>query len=138
MLIKNVVLMIAGLVLFGLGMVGVALPVMPTTPFMIASAVCLSSGSPKISTWMENKSIFGSFIQNYRRKTGVPVKTKLISIICLWAGLIISMCISQKTILYVILAIVGICVTAHILLLKTRREPDGKGSITSDEDSVAD
>ncbi len=122
MYIRKIALATAGFVLLGLGIVGIALPVMPTTPFVIASAVCLTGSSPKLAGWLEKNKFFGCYIQNYREKTGVYMKTKIVSVILLWAGLIVSMVLSQNKILFIILPIVGVCVTAHILLLKTREK----------------
>ncbi|MGI6152899.1 MAG: YbaN family protein [Christensenellaceae bacterium] len=119
---KSLVLTISGFAFLGLGAVGVALPVMPTTPFILLSAICFATGNKRLSAWISKSPVFGSFIENYREKRGVPKKTKIVSIAFLWTGLIISMLITQKTWLAILLLVVGACVTAHILLIKTKRK----------------
>lgn len=69
---------------------------------------------------LKNK-YFGSYIENYRYKTGVPYHVKIRAITFLWVGLIASMIIISKALVIGILVIVGISVTLHILLLRTKK-----------------
>lgn len=124
MTVKQMALTVSGFILLGLGIVGAALPVMPTTPFVIASAVCFSGGNSKFSGWLQKNRYFGSFIEHYRKKSGVPMKTKLTALATLWTGLTLSMVLMQNPLLYIILPIVGGCVTAHILLMRPRKAED--------------
>lgn len=105
----------------GLGAIGVALPVLPTTPFIILAAICFSGSSPRMYIWLSESRYFGEFITNYREGSGVSRRTKVISLFFLWTLLLVSMYFSG-IIVAMILAIVGVCVTAHILLLKGRIE----------------
>ncbi|KZX16483.1 inner membrane protein YbaN [Methanobrevibacter cuticularis] len=111
-----------GVVLVGVGAVGVALPVLPTTPFILAAAFCFSKSSKKAERWISNNRYFGSYIENYKGKKGVPMNVKRNTLIFLWVMLIASAIIVSSLLITVILAIVGICVTAHILLLKTKKD----------------
>ena len=120
MALKNIVLTIAGFILLGLGAVGAVLPVMPTTPFVLLAAVCFGVSNKKISAWLQRNRFFGPYIENYRTKQGVKKSLKIVSIASLWTGLIISMVIVRATWAYIVLGIVGLCVTIHLLLIKTR------------------
>ena len=111
-----------GVVLVGIGAVGAVLPILPTTPFILAAAACFSKSSKRAEKWLSNNRYFGSYIENYKNKKGVPIDVKRNSLIFLWLGLIISNFMINKTIMTIILAIVGICVSTHILLLKTKLE----------------
>lgn len=121
MAIKTLVLTIAGFSLLGLGIVGAALPVMPTTPFVLLSAICFTGSNQKFAAWLTKTKYFGSFIENYREKRGVPLKVKIAAIAFLWGGLAVSFVLTQNSIVHIVLPIVGACVTLHIALLKTRR-----------------
>lgn len=125
---KRIALLAAGSVLFAVGAVGLALPVIPTTPFAIASAACFSLSSPKIYAKLASMRFFGDYISNYRNKTGVPLNTKLFSILTLWTLLTVSAVIVNKLYLYIILSAVGTAVTAHISMLKTKK-PQKKDSL---------
>jgi len=119
--IKNLILTIFGFTLLGLGAIGVVLPVLPTTPFVLLAAICFSVSNKKFHDWLLKNRIFGPFIENYRTKQGIKLSQKLGSIAFLWTGLIISMVVSQKTWVFIFLPIVGVGVTIHLLLIKTKK-----------------
>ena len=105
----------------GLGAVGVALPVMPTTPFVLLAAVCFSAGDNKFSKWLRQNRVFGPYIENYRTKQGIDIKLKVASIIFVWVGLGISMFLTGSTWISAILTLVGVGVTIHLLMIKTKK-----------------
>ena len=117
---KKFLLTFLGFVLLGLGAVGVVIPVLPTTPFVLLAAVCFSTGSSRMTAWLRRNRVFGQYIENYRTKKGISRLLKIASIVFLWAGLSISMAVTQKTWLCIFLCGVGVCVTIHLLLIKTK------------------
>ncbi len=120
--VKRVILIVAGYLFVALGAIGIALPVLPTTPFLILAAICFSSSSPKAREWLENNRLFGEYIENYRTGAGVSRSKKIYAIIFLWVMLMISgYFMRNNMIVLIILLIVGIAVTAHISLLKGRK-----------------
>ncbi len=118
--IKNILLTIVGFLSLSLGTAGIFLPVLPTTPFFLLAAGCFSAGSPRMEAILMRNRYFGSYIENYRHKTGVPRIVKIRAIFFLWTGLIISMVLIKTLFLTVLLTFIGICVTIHIGKLKTR------------------
>ena len=118
---RNLLLTIAGFTCLGLGGIGVALPVMPTTPFVLLAAVCFTAGNTNFGNWLRKSPFFGSFIENYRTKQGVEMSVKITGIAFLWMGLAISMICLQTTLGYLLLSLVGAGVTIHLLLLKTKK-----------------
>ena len=124
MRIRNALLVVLGFLLLGLGIVGIALPVLPTTPFVLLAAACFSLGSKTCYAWLRKNRIFGQYIENYRTKQGISLWLKISSIAFLWTGLIISMVIVQTLWIYVMLGIVGCAVTIHLLLIKTKKAPE--------------
>jgi len=118
--IKKFFLIALGFILVGLGTVGVIIPVLPTTPFILLAAFCFSASSKKFYTWLQRNRVFGQYIENYRTKQGISIRLKIASIAFLWTGLVVSMLITQAIWLYIILGIVGVCVTIHLLLIKTK------------------
>ncbi|MDF2587520.1 MAG: hypothetical protein K0S41_1361 [Anaerocolumna sp.] len=122
MRLKNIVLIIIGIFSLSLGAVGIFLPVLPTTPFVLLSAGCFSISSPKLADSLMKSKYFGSYIENYRYKTGVPRSAKIRAIVFLWTGLFISMLLIKKVMIIGILIIIGTLVTIHLSKLKTREK----------------
>ncbi|MCL2172002.1 MAG: YbaN family protein, partial [Defluviitaleaceae bacterium] len=91
---------------------------LPTTPFVLAAAGCFSVASQKLNAWLTKSRLFGPFIENYRTGRGISNARKIASIAFLWTGLIISAIITQSLLILIILAIVGIGVSTHLLLIK--------------------
>jgi len=119
---KQVLLLLAGFISLGFGAVGVALPVLPTTPFVLLAAICFSASNEKMARWLEKSRVFGPYIENYRTKAGIPIWLKCASIAFLWTGLSISMVLTRAVWAYILLGIVGIGVTVHLLMIKTKKK----------------
>ena len=120
--IKRSFFLTLGSVFLGLGAIGIVLPILPTTPFVIVSAFCFANGSKRVEKWLLNNEYFGSYIENYRNKTGVPKSVKIKSIVFLWMMLAISALITKNLLIAIMLIIVGIGVTIHLYLLKTKND----------------
>lgn len=121
MKIKNAILTASGFIFLGLGAVGIVLPLVPTTPFVLLAAGCFSAGSKKFHDRLLRSRVFGQYIENYRTKQGIDLSLKIASIAFLWVGLIISMAVVRTVWICALLAIVGAGVTAHLLLIKTKK-----------------
>ena len=103
-----------GFTFLGIGIVGIALPILPTTPFVLVAAFCFGKSSKRLERWISSNRYFGSYIENYRTKKGVPRDVKLKSITFLWAMLILSTLIfSHSFYIVILLVLVGIAVTTH-------------------------
>lgn len=110
-----------GTVFLGVGAVGVVVPVLPTTPLVLASFFCFAKSSKSAERWIMSNRYFGSYIKNYQTYEGVPLDVKIKSIIFLWFMLLFSCYIFLDQIyLLILLPVVGIAVTIHILFLKTK------------------
>lgn len=120
--IKKWLWMAFGGMSLALGGIGILLPVLPTTPFVLLAAICFSRCSPRLYGLLCKSSWFGAYIENYRTKKGVPVAVKRRGIIALWLLLGLSCLLVQAAWVYGLLALVGVAVTTHLLLLKTKRE----------------
>jgi hypothetical protein len=117
--IKRIALMSLGFMLLALGAVGVVLPVLPTTPFVLAAAVCFSASNERIHGWLKRNRVFGPYIENYRTKQGIRMPLKLSSIAFVWLGLAVSIYRVQTPWVTALLAAVGIGVTVHLVMIKT-------------------
>ena len=117
------ILVIAGTVFLGFGLIGIFLPILPTTPFLLLAALCYARSSLRFYNWLMNNKWFGKYIKNYHEKKGVPLKFKIFTISLLWITILISILfIIQSLWIRLILFIIATGVTIHILTIKTYKE----------------
>jgi len=114
---------VAGTISFGLGMLGIALPMLPTTPFLLLSVYCYARSSEKLYFWLINHKVFGEYIRNYREKNGVPLKLKIWVLSLLWTTISYSAFFIVDAIwVKILLMIIAVGVTIHILKLPTYKK----------------
>ena len=101
-------------------MVGIFLPLLPTTPFLLLSASCFFRSSPKLYQWLVDHPWFGHYIKSYREHGAIPLTGKIAALVLLWfsIGYATLFAIDHMVINFV-LSIVAILVTVYILRLKT-------------------
>lgn len=124
--IKKYTLILAGSISLLLGMIGIFLPVLPTTPFLLLTAFCYLRSSKKLYSWLMNHKLFGAYLYSYTTYKAIPRKTKRGAVIFLWATLLISITVMDSLHLRLFLVFVGICVSIHLVRLKTLDEQQMK------------
>lgn len=122
---KKTLLLIAGWLSVALAAAGVILPVLPTTPFILLAACCFSLSSEKMYHFLLKNRYFGPYIENYKTNQGVSAAHKARAIVTLWVLLVVSAVVVRLLWLTLLLCAVGVAVTIHLLLMKTKKEqPD--------------
>jgi uncharacterized membrane protein YbaN (DUF454 family) len=119
--LKKIIFVTAGFVLVGLGAVGIVLPLLPTTPLLILAVILFSKSNDRFRKWPLQSPVFGPYLMHYELGTGVSKSLKIRTIVILWLGLIISAFLVNIIWVRILLAIVGICVTIHILMIKNKK-----------------
>lgn len=120
--IKRGLLTAAGSIALGLGVVGIFVPLLPTTPFLLLAAACYVRSSERLSGWLLNHRILGRYIRDYRDGRGMPLRAKIVTLVLLW-GTIGASATWAVSLLWVrlLLAAVALGVTVHLLVIKTSR-----------------
>lgn len=114
------VLLITGTISLGLGILGMVLPVLPTTPFLLLSAAAYARGSKRFYHWLMANKWFGPTILSYREGKGIPRKTKITAIAMLWTSILSSVIFFIDNVyLKGLLVVIAIAVTWHLLVIKT-------------------
>jgi len=114
---------ITGTFFLALGIIGIFLPLLPTTPFLLLSAACYFKGSKKMHDWLLNNRWFGSYIRNYHEGKGVSAKVKAITITALWITIGYSTMFAVNIlIIRIILVLIAVGVTIHLVRLPTLRK----------------
>lgn len=126
---------VVGGVALALAALGVALPLLPTTPFLLVAATCFMRGSPRMHRWLIQNRLFGPYLLDYQEKKAVSLRVKIVAIVFMWTSLLYSMFFVAPT-LKIPLALIGLGVTAYLALgLKTLQRPTSCGSRSIDEKS---
>ena len=114
------ILIFSGTISLAVGIVGVFLPILPTTPFLLLSAACYTKGSKRFYSWLINNRYLGNYIKNYQEGNGIARNAKIATVSMLWTTMLFSIffVVSISIIRFILIAI-ALCVTAHILSLKT-------------------
>jgi uncharacterized membrane protein YbaN (DUF454 family) len=121
--IYRLLYLISGILLVIIGAIGILLPILPTTIFLILASACFVKGSPKANEWLLNNKIFGAYLKNYQDKSGLTVKVKAASITFLWMMILISAFIfTEELFIRLLLIAIAIGVTIHLLMVKTKKE----------------
>jgi len=116
------VLIFAGIFFVGLGIIGIFLPLLPTTPLLLLAAACFARSSERFYNWLLNNRLLGNYIKNYREGRGVPLKAKVFTISLLWITIIFSAFFVSNLIVRVILFLIAVGVTIHILSIRTLKQ----------------
>ncbi len=111
-----------GLLCTGLGIVGIFVPLLPTTPFLLLAAACFARSSDKFHTWLLTHDRLGPFVAGYLDGSGIPARAKAISIVMIWITLPPSaMLLVPVGWVKVLLILLAICITLYVLRLPTRK-----------------
>lgn len=113
---------ISGFILVGIGIIGIFLPLLPTTIFLILASYCFIKSSPKANDWLRNHKILGAYVKNYQDKSGLTIKSKISNIVLLWISIAISsFFFTDELYVKLVLFFVAIAVTIHLLMIKTKQ-----------------
>ncbi|MFI8481214.1 YbaN family protein [Pseudomonas sp. NPDC078700] len=102
-----------------LGVIGIFLPVLPTTPFLLLAAACFMRSSERFYDWLVNHPKLGPWIRDYLEGEGIPRKAKIYSISLMWLSIGLSCYLVPMFWARVFMLTSSVCVTVYILRQKT-------------------
>lgn len=124
--LRRALLLIAGSLSLGVGLVGIIVPVLPTTPFLILAALCYGRSSVRCYRWLITNRLFGRYLNDYLCGRGVSWRVKTSALVLLWSVIGLSAALAvDRWWVRAILGAVAVGVTVHVLMLKGRSE-DGR------------
>lgn len=122
------VLAAVGLVSLGLGALGAVLPLLPTTPFLLLSALCFAKASDRLLDYLMGHRMFGAYLrQYYSGRMSRAYKARTLAF--MWAGLVVSALLIGKVWPWAVFAVIGTGVTVHLLTLKPKTPPDRRSRV---------
>jgi uncharacterized membrane protein YbaN (DUF454 family) len=114
----------AGFVFLSVGMLGLFLPVLPATPFVLLAAACFARASPRFYNWVLNHRIFGPTVREWRRYRSIPYRTKICAIVLMAASLAVSIVFFVRPAwLQAALGAFGVLLAAWLYSIPSRDRP---------------
>jgi len=108
------------------GIIGIFLPLLPTTPFVLLAAWCFSKSSKRFHTWLLNHKFFGPIVHDWQSSDGIPRRARNRAILFMWIGMTISMFVVSRFWATIGLLIIGLCVMTYLLRMPVRSEDNDK------------
>ncbi|NLB76100.1 MAG: DUF454 domain-containing protein [Crenarchaeota archaeon] len=114
-------LIVAGTASLALGIIGIVLPILPTTPFLLITAACYLRSSERMHKWLMSNRWFGEYIRNYQAGRGIPMKTKVLAISFLWIAILYStfFVVDKILIMQIVLLAIALIVSIHLTRIPT-------------------
>lgn len=102
----------------GLGVVGIVVPILPTTPFLILAAICYARSSNRCHQWLVSNRVFGRHLRDYLEGRGVSWRVRAGVLVVLWTVITLTaLLVIEPLIVRVLLFVVAAAVTAHVVSL---------------------
>ncbi len=114
-----------GLTALGLGMLGVLLPLLPTTPFVLLAAFAFAQSSERLHQWLLDHRVFGPMIDNWRRYGAIGRRAKRVSLASLAAVVALSIALGASKLVIGVQTVV-VCLSG--LFIATRPLPPNERS----------
>ena len=117
-------LAVLGVVSLSLGVAGIFLPLLPTTPFLLLAAWAFVRSSPRLYAWLINHPHLGEYIRNFRENRAIPLRVKVVSVSLVWLtiGFCIVAVVGQWWWTQAALALLAAAITWHILSYDTLKK----------------
>ncbi len=112
-----------GLISTGLGIIGIFVPLLPTTPFLLLAAACFARSSERFHSWLVNHNHLGPMIRGYLDGSGIPLRAKYTAITLVWLTLPPSALLLVPPVwAKLLLILLAISITWYLLRLPTLQE----------------
>ena len=118
---KKAVLVAAGSLCLALAVLGVFLPLLPTTPFLLLASACYVRSSERLHGWLMGNRMLGPYIRNFKERRGVPLRARVTTVVLLWLPLAYSIYRLDLLWLELLLLLMGVTWSVLILRMKAVR-----------------
>ena len=120
-------LIIAGILALLLAIIGLFLPLLPTTPFLLLASACFARGSTRLHRWLLHHRVFGVYLRNVEAGNGIPLKAKIVALAMMWTSLAYSIVRFDHLGLRIALLAIGCAVSIYLWRYLPTLRPVDKG-----------
>ncbi|MDR1338997.1 MAG: YbaN family protein [Prevotellaceae bacterium] len=118
--LKKIFLIVCGSIFLALGILGIFLPLLPTTPFLLLTAACYARSSDRLLEKLLNNRYVGRYITDYQKNRGIRKSIKIYVLLLLWTSIGVSIVWGVDALwIRILLGCVAVGVTVHISTFKT-------------------
>lgn len=111
---------ILGTISLVLGFIGIFLPLLPTTPFLLLTATLYFRGSLRLYQWLLNHKYLGTYIRNFRENKAIPLRAKIYSLLLMWGSVLYCIFFLIPLMgVKILMFLIAMGVTRHILSFRT-------------------
>ena len=118
---KKALLVTAGSLCIVLAVLGVFLPLLPTTPFLLLASACYVRSSERLHGWLMGNRLLGGYIRNFKERRGIPLRGRIVTVVLLWLPLLYSVYRLDILWLELVLVLMGLVWSVLIFRMKTLR-----------------
>lgn len=123
-LLSRILWRVAGALALVLGVIGIVVPVLPTTPFILLAAMCFARGSPELHRWLLASATFGPMVREWDEHRSIPYRTKLFAIGLMSVSLATSIVFFVRPAwLQTVLALLGVALAIWMYRIPSRDRP---------------
>jgi len=124
-MISKLLFITIGSIFLGLGALGIVIPGLPATPFLILAAVFYLRGSSRLHHWIRHHRIFGKYLNIYQKNKAMTLQSKITALAMMWTMILISsfLLIENPMVRWIILA-TGVIGTIIIIQIRTYKKAE--------------
>jgi uncharacterized membrane protein YbaN (DUF454 family) len=97
-----------------LGVLGIFLPLLPTTPFLLLASACFARASPSLHNWLQTNRVFGKYLRDYENGHGIPLRGKIWVLIFMWSSMSYSIWRTELLWVRILIVLIGAGVTIYL------------------------
>ncbi|WP_018930827.1 YbaN family protein [Gracilibacillus lacisalsi] len=122
---KRTLWIIGGSLSLIMGLIGIIVPLLPTTPLVLLAGFCYGKSSPRLYNWLMTNPYFGHYIADYKSGKGVPLRIKVFAVTVVWTSVLFTLTMIPLLLVKVFMVGIAIFVTLFIFtspLLKVKHK----------------
>ena len=98
-----------------LAILGIFLPLLPTTPFLLLASACFARGSRRLHARLLGNRVFGEYLRNFEEGRGIPLRGKVVALLLMWASMVYAANKVASIPLKIMLMMIAIGVTVYLV-----------------------